>query len=300
MPCFLCHFGPVAAVRTGTSSQTVKCPCCGEYQIGDLALAMLETAPDLAFDLGSWVHAQAQIKIAQRIDPERVEWMKNYPRPTAETRAQLYLGAVIRSLEGRLMGRFRPTEHVFRVASWSRTDEDCIALANYLIDKGAFEDINTQEYRLRLQGHILYEEMATKLAMSAQAFVAMWFHSDMTPAFEHGFVPAIEGAGYEPVRVDDGKIDDLIIAEIRRSAFIVADFTGHRGGVYYEAGFAHGLHRPVIFTCRSDELEKLHFDVRQYVTISWDQPADIVKPLQNRILALFGAGPRNPQVKPIP
>lgn len=37
------------------------------------------------------------------------------------------------------------------------------------------------------------------------------------------------------------KIDDEIIGEIRRSAFIVADFTGHRGGVYFEAGFAMGL-----------------------------------------------------------
>ena len=41
------------------------------------------------------------------------------------------------------------------------------------------------------------------------------------------------------------KIDDEIVAEIRRSKFIIADFShgsdGARGGVYFEAGFAHGL-----------------------------------------------------------
>jgi hypothetical protein len=41
------------------------------------------------------------------------------------------------------------------------------------------------------------------------------------------------------------KVDDEIIAEIRRSRFLVADFTCEpgkvRGGVYFEAGFAMGL-----------------------------------------------------------
>jgi hypothetical protein len=41
---------------------------------------------------------------------------------------------------------------------------------------------------------------------------------------------------------------------------LVADFTGQRGGVYWEAGFAQGLGIPVIRTCKSDELWKLHFD----------------------------------------
>ena len=34
---------------------------------------------------------------------------------------------------------------------------------------------------------------------------------------------------------------DRIIAQIRASKFVVADFTRNRGGVYYEAGFALGL-----------------------------------------------------------
>jgi hypothetical protein len=45
---------------------------------------------------------------------------------------------------------------------------------------------------------------------------------------------------------------------------MVADFTGHRGGVYFEAGDGLGLGIPAIWTCRYDELKKSHFDMRQF------------------------------------
>jgi hypothetical protein len=132
----------------------------------------------------------------------------------------------------------------------------------------------------------------------------MRFSEELRPVFDDGIALGIKGAGYVPYRVDraddDGKIDDLIIAEIRRSAFLVADFTEHRGGVYYEAGFAHGLGRRVIFTCRKDHIGELHFDVRQYNTITWEAATDLIKPLQNRILAIFGAGPLALGARPVP
>ena len=133
----------------------------------------------------------------------------------------------------------------------------------------------------------------------AQAFVAMWFGDEVEPLFDVGMKPAIEAAGYRPMRIDQkpdaNKIDDEIIAEIRRSRFVVADFThgetGARGGVYYEAGFAYGLDIPVIFTCRADTLDKIHFDTRQYSHIPWTEPKDLIEPLKNRILARIGDGP---------
>ena len=52
-------------------------------------------------------------------------------------------------------------------------------------------------------------------------------------------------------------------------------------------------------TCRADDAENLHFHVRQYNTIEWKIPAELAAPLQNRILALFGAGPLKPDAKSI-
>jgi nucleoside 2-deoxyribosyltransferase len=82
------------------------------------------------------------------------------------------------------------------------------------------------------------------------------------------------------------------LSEIRRSRFVVADFTGHRGGVYFEAGFAMGLGLPVFWTCRKDGLAGLHFDVRQYNCIDWDDPADLATRLRFRIEAVIGKGPK--------
>jgi hypothetical protein len=68
----------------------------------------------------------------------------------------------------------------------------------------------------------------------------MWFNPSTEDTYAQGIAPGIEDAGYKPLRIDNkehsNKIDDEIIAEIRRSRFLVADFTCEkgkvRGGVY--------------------------------------------------------------------
>ena len=137
---------------------------------------------------------------------------------------------------------------------------------------------------------------------SSQAFVAMWFGDSMNETYDNGIKAAIKDAGYSPLRIDQkehiNRIEDEIIAEIRRSRFVIADFThgkdGARGGVYYEAGFAHGLGLPVIFTCHKEALETLHFDTSHYSHIAWTDPADLYEKLKNRILAVIGRGPTVP------
>ncbi len=127
----------------------------------------------------------------------------------------------------------------------------------------------------------------------------MWFDPSMDEVYREGIAPGVRDAGYEPLRIDNkdhnNRIDDELIAEIRRSRFVVADFTqgtlGARGGVYYEAGFAHGLNIPVIFTCRQDAIHLVHFDTRQYNHIAWGVPGELRRALMNRISATIGDGP---------
>ncbi len=151
-----------------------------------------------------------------------------------------------------------------------------------------------------VEGHSQVEQEHSRTD-SSQAFVAMWFDDSMSEAFQNGIEPAILEAGYVPLRIDRkehvNKIDDEIIAELRRSRFLVADFThgkdGARGGVYYEAGFAHGLDLPVIFTCREDAVETLHFDTEHYNHMVWTTPAELREKLKTRILAVIGEGPED-------
>lgn len=123
-----------------------------------------------------------------------------------------------------------------------------------------------------------------------KCFVAMSFQESLNEAWERGIYPALkEDCKLDAVRVDkqehNEKICDKIIAEIRLSQFLVADFTLHRQGVYFEAGFALGLGRDVIWMCREDELEKAHFDTRQYNHIVWTSPEDLRIKLRDRVLA---------------
>jgi hypothetical protein len=124
---------------------------------------------------------------------------------------------------------------------------------------------------------------------SKRVFVAMWFDKSMDDYYKDGIKKAIEEAGYVPVRIDlkdfNEKICDEIIAEIRRAKFMIADYSGYRTGVFFEAGFAKGLGREVIFTIRKEDVDKLkeHFDTRQYNHIVYDSPEDLRKKLYNRI-----------------
>ncbi len=150
------------------------------------------------------------------------------------------------------------------------------------------------------RGWLRIDELQSARTPSAQCFVAMWFNSTMDDAYNIGIRPAIEEAGYVAMRIDTkehaNKIDDEIIAEIKRSAFVVADFTCEpnsvRGGVYYEAGYAGGLTIPVIWTCKTTSEKDLHFDTRQYNHIMWKDTAELKARLKNRILAVMGEGPK--------
>jgi nucleoside 2-deoxyribosyltransferase len=85
-----------------------------------------------------------------------------------------------------------------------------------------------------------------------------------------------------------------ILAEIRRSRFLIADYTLMNNGVYFEAGFAVGLGIPVIGTCQSDHFENLHFDIRHINTIKWVSPAQLSSDLAKRVAAVIGDGPLRP------
>lgn len=146
-----------------------------------------------------------------------------------------------------------------------------------------------------------YLETVRPNKQSTVAFAAMNFAPELTFLFDDGIAPACEAAGYEPKRIDRhehaNRIDDEIIAMLRRSRFCIADLTGQRQNVYYEAGYAQGFGLPVIWSCRMGEENDVKFDTRQYNLLSWEKNklGDFQRRLQSRIEAVIGVGPRQPQ-----
>jgi len=145
------------------------------------------------------------------------------------------------------------------------------------------------------QGFQRLTEMGKSGRTSAFVFVAMWFAEQMNEIYNNAIEPAIREAGYKPIRVDRiehvNRIDDEIIGRIKASRFIVADFTGQRQGVYFEAGMMLGLGRTVIWMCKDEELAASHFDTRQYNFINYKSVEEARKRLYDRIMAIEGAGP---------
>lgn len=161
-----------------------------------------------------------------------------------------------------------------------------MGLINATIDSGK-ESIAT----ILTDGWRRIEQLKAQRRETNQCFVAMPFREDMDDIFEKGIQPAIRDAGYEPYRIDRQEHNDLIpfkmLADIRQSRFVVADFTFHIRGVYFEAGFAMGQNIPVIWICKNSDFDEAHFDIKQFNHILYEDSPDLYEKLKIRIQAII-------------
>lgn len=286
--------------RAGSGGHKIRCPRCGIYRITGEASGRIRCLPrEQKIKLSAWTYEQGQLGELPLLTYEVVEGIFNIREPRLGERAEKLLLWLVRN-QGEL-GRVVDARNLSAIAaSWSDGINDIVFILGLLEANGWVKKHPALGHAAVAPAGVIYtEEIGTRRSSSSQGFVAMWFADDMSRPYTEGFAQGIRAAGYDPVRIDGvehvGKIDDEIIAQIRRSRFIVADFTGHRGGVYFEAGFALGFGLPVVWTCRKDDLSDLHFDIRQFNTIVWNDPFDLSRKLKNRIEAVIGVGPL-PQV----
>jgi hypothetical protein len=161
-----------------------------------------------------------------------------------------------------------------QAAGWAADqDEITFLVHNYLLQERGFL-LEDGAYKISPKGWAHLDLLRQGNLDYETAFIAMWFDDSMNDAWK-AIDKGIRDAGYAPLRIDqkqhNNEINDEIIAEIRKSKFLVADLTDHRNGVYFEAGFAKGLGLEVVWLCRRDALEKAHFGTRQYNFIVWEQ-----------------------------
>jgi len=169
---------------------------------------------------------------------------------------------------------------------------------HFLLLHNDLPQIDEDQYILvPMETHQYCRELLNNGHVSNTAFVAMWFAKELDDAYNNAIIPALEeDCKFKAVRVDNiehnNDITDEIIAGIKESRFVIADMTGYRGGVYYEAGYARGLEKPVIFTCRKDWFEgeirdgavikeRVHFDINHLNIIVWEKGKE--KELRKRI-----------------
>ena len=135
---------------------------------------------------------------------------------------------------------------------------------------------------LTLAGWEQYEAEKRGEFQSNRGFIAMQFGDpELDPFVKDVVKPAVkEDLGYDLVDMRDvaraGVIDNILRTQIRDAAFLIVDLTHDNPGAYWEAGYAEGLGKPVIYICEKAkfETERTHFDTNHCTTVPWSRDDD--------------------------
>lgn len=188
----------------------------------------------------------------------------------------------------------------------SATFDEFVFVFGHLKDEGVIQHQGGRDNvyvraRLSFLGWERYHELKQATSDSRKAFMAMQYDNEQLVAiFADVFKDAVEETGFDLCRLVDmpqpaGLIDDDLRVKIRASRFLIADLTDRNPGAYWEAGYAEGLGKPVIYTCRKDVFEDSkscpHFDTNHHLTILWDsdQPQEAREKLKTTIRATLPA-----------
>ncbi len=326
--CPVCQCASIANHVGDRDLLDIECLRCGKYRITGTAETMLsrrEISEDERLLLSMWIYENQGVEFSSdhirrfpkvskpSVHDRGLRLIREFARRNTSLGEEVKLDFVsehIRSSSTRISREkyaqlaYEDQEKVKAIfelmsLSWCRNTTELIFLINdYLTNElGWLKDWMTTGVTISPEGWIHLEEQEYESADSPIAFIAMWFDPQTDRLWAEGIEPAITGAGYRPLKINQeiflGRIEDKIMASIRGSKFVVADFTDQRDAVIYECGFAQGLGIPVIHTCRKDDFEKTNFDVSHYPFLIWenDKIEQFRKELKEKILALWGEGP---------
>jgi hypothetical protein len=297
-PCPLCEEPDVVPLVGQGDYKDCKCPTCGTFRLTGSMLAWLREwgSGDRRLRAG----LSAYIRQRNKVGETPVLTTTFNAREIAES----YCHTVVHTKLRRVMERYEELTHA--PGAWVELDtkhdyplfdaasqEEVEYLIATLDEQGLleFDDSKQRGYRITVPGWTFLEPVSGGIA--GASFVAMAFGQELNAAYDEGIYPALKvDCGFDSIRLDrvehTQNINDKILADIRRSQFLVADFTLHRNGVYFEAGFGLGLGKTVIWTCRQNDFkDRVHFDTRPYNHILWETPSELRAKLTDRVRAVI-------------
>lgn len=319
------------AILERNSIYSFDCIRCGKYRIEEFTVGEFKETPQAEDE--DWRFRRVKLSGYIANNPHVEITRDNLKRivcsemPSVDEKATILLqgyskmfpkaGKLIPYIGQTTMDYFNRTRKIYNVTDADRKYLKLLCSC-YLVDLEEFKYIvedylagerkyllppNELGYKISPAGWAYLESLKQVNKDSHTAFIAMRFENSLLEYADQWFEKGILGAGYKPVRIDkhahNNLIDDEIIANIRKSRFVVADFTQNNNGVYYEAGYARGLGIPVIYLCNGEYFEKpgLHFDANHYPVIKWDfNNGEILSQrLSNRIEATVGRGKYKPE-----
>lgn len=282
-----------------------KCPKCGTYKISESAHTYIEHKQNLQ-KVSSWISEQNKIyKIRMPyIDSDKFDLIMTHRDKTIREKFNRMMKALSKNIV--------PTTHGLNVKMFNecyiKNQKEFILLMMKAQNEGLIYDcIDTEGQRMSLEkgiislhfkgltfeGHEFIESLNESNKNSNKIFMAFWFNVDIQNIFDDIVKPAIDEVGFLAERVSssttnlENKISDEIIGMIKSSRAVIADCTGNRTAVYYEAGYAMGMKIPVIWTCRADQVADICFDVSQHPFILWNTPEELADKIVKRLKAIL-------------
>ncbi len=273
----------------------VQCNYCGEFVIEKSLQAILDSNQYNQLRIGSWIREQNSSGITPELNAIDFANLISLKDKKINQKYELLLKYVYS--EKTIQIQLADLNRLYLVLFWCEDIKEFNMLLSKAVElnhlKLKFDGMSVKEYIITYDGKEFIENLGLD-NNSNKIFMAFHFTEEMKKEFESTIKRAVidssEGK-LEAVRVSssatdhDAKIDDELIGMIKSSKAVIADFTGNRTAVYYEAGFAMGLGIPVIWTCKKDDVDKLSFDTRQYPHIIWENEDDLYNQVVNRLKA---------------
>lgn len=133
---------------------------------------------------------------------------------------------------------------------------------------------------LSLSGWEAFEAEKRGQVSGSTGFIALQFGDDELDHFLESVIkPAVRELGYELEDMHDateaGIIDNVMRAKIRDAAFVLVELSHGNEGAYWEAGYAEGLGKPVLYLCKQEVFDATgtHFDTNHCTTVKWNPHA---------------------------
>lgn len=243
------------------------------------------------------------------VGPENIDYILSFgPQTPVEQADRFLVNLSLKSSEPGIFTALTSNRHPN--LAFCAANDAFVAWLGFLQAEGLIEydgerrdTPNDLSFRLTLAGWRRVAEIQKRGERRDAAFVAMPFRADFDDLWRVAVEPALSRTGWRAIRADKThhthRIDDWILNQIRAVRFLIADTTGSNPGACFEAGFALGLDKLVVWIAEAESFKEgqgLHFDIRQYNHLKWvkGREEELVEPLVERILNTVGRGPIEP------
>jgi hypothetical protein len=280
--CTVCG-SPANILKTEFKVGTVvDCSRCGDFQVDHVVADELGLPLQVEKERALASHLIRRLQKRGRAVLNR-EFFASLARQSLPTPAELcdnfllWVAGQMDGRIGRIVGTDREISDPDILAEIGAIDAGAARWAAMALKDAKLVDLEfigaTNQFRTGLTppGWNRIEELQRAHVASRFAFFARKFaNADLDRVFTECLQAAVKQTGYDlrTVTQKAGHIDAIIEDEIRRCRFLIADLSDDNAGAYWEAGFAEGLGKPVIYVCRDGV--KTHFDTDHRQTVRWD------------------------------